>query len=235
MRKSTYNFHASMLLGAALCCPAAHAQTGNDASTPAAQQDGAAAQPLAAAAPGSAPQEHATGSDAAVQWAASALTMAVADEPVVALNAPEPKRASLPGAWVAVGSATLERARGGFSTPNGLEISLGIERLVSINGDIVAHTAFQIADIGNLTSDEAAQTSQALSSLKLVQNGSDNIYLANLSPQIMNGTVIQNSLDNQLIRSETVISASVNSMGLLKTLNFQGSLNAALANALGAR
>ncbi|MES2297968.1 MAG: hypothetical protein V4582_13060 [Pseudomonadota bacterium] len=135
-------------------------------------------------------------------------------------------------AWNPVDSATLAQARAGFSTPDGLIVSLGIDKLVSINGNIVTHTSFQIADLSSISSEEMAQTRAALSSLKLVQNGGDNIYLANLSP--MTGTVIQNSLDQQSIRSETVINASVIGTDLLKTLNFQSSLGVALANAVGA-
>jgi hypothetical protein len=143
-----------------------------------------------------------------------------------------PGLAAAPAAWIAVDSATLARHRGGLSTPAGLHVSLGVERLVSINGQLLSRTSFQIADIGMLGVEQARQTSAALSEVKLIQNGGDNMMLAGFSSDMLAGTVIQNTLSDQRIDSRTVISASVNSVGLLKTINFQGSLSDAIARAV---
>jgi hypothetical protein len=137
--------------------------------------------------------------------------------------------------WVAVNDSQLEAMRGGFTTPSGLAVSLGIDRLVSINGDVVARTSFDIADLTHMSEEQARLTRDALSSVKLVQNGSDNIYQAGESSRVIGGVVIQNTLNDQLIRSETVISSTVNSASLLKSLNFQASLSDALTRAAGAR
>jgi hypothetical protein len=131
--------------------------------------------------------------------------------------------------WVAVDAATLDGLRGGFTTPTGLDVSLGIERVVSINGELVSRTTFQIDDVGNIGIEQARQTSAALSGIKLIQNGDDTMKLTGFASATLAGTVIQNSLSDQRIDSRTVINASVNSMGLLKTINFQGSLSDALA------
>jgi hypothetical protein len=135
------------------------------------------------------------------------------------------------GDWVAVDAATLDRQRGGFTTPAGLAVSLGIERVVSINGELVSRTSFQIADLGRIDSEQARQTSAALSEVKLIQNGGDNMMLAGFSSATLGGTVIQNTIDDQHIASSTVINASVNSIGLLKTINFQGNVSDAIARA----
>ena len=116
-----------------------------------------------------------------------------------------------------------------------LAVSLGIERLVSINGEIVSRTSFELADMSHLSAEQAELTREALSSVKLIQNGGDNIYQATMSAQTLGGTVIQNTLNDQLIRSQTVINSTVNSTALLKTLNFNGSLSDALARAAGNR
>ena len=137
--------------------------------------------------------------------------------------------------WAPVNEAQLERTRGGFSTPAGLEMTLGIERLVSINGDIVARTRFDISDLNRLTEVPMRQTSDALSSVKLIQNGGDNIYQPGDAARAVGAVVIQNTLNDQLIRSQTLINSTVNSAGLLKTLNFQSSLSDALTRAAGAR
>ncbi|MES2900806.1 MAG: hypothetical protein V4723_13845 [Pseudomonadota bacterium] len=143
--------------------------------------------------------------------------------------------AQAPQDWIALPAAALEHARGGFTTHSGLALSLGIERLVSINGEIVARTSFHVADVARLSVEQAQQTSATLSAIKLIQNGSDNMVHAALAHQSLGGTVIQNSLDGQHIQSQTVINASANSIGLLTTLNFQGSLSEAIARAAGSR
>ena len=137
--------------------------------------------------------------------------------------------------WAPIDEAHLARTRGGFRTPSGLEMTLGIERLVSINGDIVARTRFDISDLNRLSETSMRQTSDALSSVKLIQNGGDNIYQPGDAARAVGAVVIQNTLNDQLIRSQTLISSTVNSAGLLKTLNFQSSLSDALTRAAGAR
>ncbi|MFC0135289.1 hypothetical protein CR105_27180 [Massilia eurypsychrophila] len=140
-----------------------------------------------------------------------------------------------PPDWTPVDAEQLEQMRGGFGNAAGLTVALGIERLVSINGEIVARTHIDIADLQHLTAEQARQTHDALSSVKLIQNGRDNIYDAGAAARVAGGVVIQNTLNDQLIRSETVISSTVNSASLLKNLNFQGTLSDALSRAAGAR
>lgn len=134
-------------------------------------------------------------------------------------------------AALAVDDAVLDATRGGFTNGDGLAVSLGIDRLVSINGEVVARTRIDVADLARISAEQARQTSQALSSVKLVQNGDANIYRAGDLGAALGGIVVQNSLNNQQIRTDTLISATVNSAGLLNTLNFQGTLQDALARA----
>jgi hypothetical protein len=138
-----------------------------------------------------------------------------------------------PPGWIAVDAATLERQRGGFTTASGLEVSLGIERLVTINGTEVARTSIRIADIGSLSAEQARETGAALSAVKLVQNGAGNNVMTAFSNDILGGTIIQNTLNDQRIESRTLISASVNSMDLLHTLHFHGNVSEAIARAAG--
>jgi hypothetical protein len=144
--------------------------------------------------------------------------------------------ASEPGDdWTPVKDEQLEQMRGGFTTGSGLQVSLGIERLVAINGELVARTRVDISDLNHMSEEQLRQTRDALSSVKLIQNGGDNIYQAGDSAHRGGGVVIQNTLNDQLIQSQTVISSTVNSASLLKTLNFQSSVSDALARAAGAR
>lgn len=130
-----------------------------------------------------------------------------------------------------VDAAVLDATRGGFVTPAGLTVSLGIERLVLLNGEVVARSNVQIADIARLDAAQAQQTRAALSSVNLLQNGADNMNAAPMSTPL-GGTVVQNSLNNQHIDTRTVINSSVNSIGMLTTLNFQGTIGNALARAV---
>ena len=164
-----------------------------------------------------------------LRYACTCLALALSAGPVCA-RPPQP----VPGAdWVAVGDAVLDAARGGFPLDTGLLLSLGIDREISINGEVVSRTSLQLGDLRGLSAEQARQTSEALSAVKLVQNGHDNIVVDAMSAQTLGGTVIQNSLNDQLIRSHTVIHSSVNSVTLLKTLNFHGSLGDAIARAAG--
>jgi hypothetical protein len=149
--------------------------------------------------------------------------------------APARAAAETGGDWTPVDEEQLDRMRGGFSLPGGLQVSLGIERLVSINGDVVARTSIDIANLNHLSAEQRLQTSEALSSVKLIQNGSDNIYRPGDTSGTVGGVVIQNTLNDQLIQSQTVISSTVNSASLLKTLNFQSTLSDALTRAVGGR
>lgn len=134
-----------------------------------------------------------------------------------------------PAEWRPVDTAVLDSARGGFTLGSGLVMSFGIERLVSINGNVVTRTSLELTDLSRLGSGSAQQTDAALSSVKLIQNGHDNIYAGTTVAPSLGSLVIQNNLNGQAIQSQTVISASVNSVSLLKTLNFQHSVGEAVA------
>lgn len=133
--------------------------------------------------------------------------------------------------WTAVSPEVLDSARGGFTFGPGLALSFGLERLVSVNGDVVARTSVKLPDIGRLTAEQARQTREALSAVNLIQAGHDNIYVQPAAGQMAGATVLQNSLDGQAIRSQTVIHASVNSLALLQALRFERGLTEALAGA----
>jgi hypothetical protein len=157
---------------------------------------------------------------------------AQAQQPSLAERALDVHVATAPAGWRLVGSDTLDRTRGGFTTAAGLSLSLGIERIVSINGEVVSHTNFQIADLGNITSGEARQAHDAINSATLVQNGANNFVVGD-ALGASRGTIVQNSLNGQTISSQTIISSSVNSMSMLKDLNFQGAVRDAAISAIG--
>ena len=134
----------------------------------------------------------------------------------------------------AVDSATLEAARGGFMTANGLMVTLGLERVVTINGNIVERTEMQLGDIGKLARGEGMLSREALGELRLIQNG-DVRTMAGNAQNLLGGTIIQNSLNDQIIKNQTSINATVNTAGMLRAINFGASLNNALSTAAAPR
>lgn len=154
--------------------------------------------------------------------------------PAVTASPAEPAAPSVFGLATAVDSATLDRARGGFITPNGLVVTLGLERLVTINGNLVERTEMQLGDIGKLASGQGSISSEAIGQLHLIQNGAVRA-IAPEGAHLLGGTLIQNTLNDQLIKHQTSINATVNTAGMLRTLNFGTSLNNALSTSVAPR
>lgn len=130
--------------------------------------------------------------------------------------------------WIAVAPDVLDKQRGGFTTPAGLELSLGVQRLVSINGAPVTQV--------NVLALRAGAPGLALpleGSARLIQQGGNNVFGAALD--LPGATFIQNSLSGQTIRTETQVTASVNSAALMRDLNFYNSMREAAFSSSGTR
>lgn len=131
----------------------------------------------------------------------------------------------------AVDAAALGSVRGGFGYGDNLLISLGIDRVVRINGDVVAQSTLQIDNVGKA----ATVTGTALSGPMLVQNGQATQLATGALNSALGGTIVQNTLNDQLISSQTTLRASVNNAGMLQSMNFNSSLNQALTNAVSSK
>ena len=134
--------------------------------------------------------------------------------------------------WTAVEDSTLASMRGGFDFGNGLSVSFGIERAVTINGALVSSTTINVGDLARVTPEQAAMINRQAAAINLVQNGSGNIATLTGSDLATPGTVIQNTLNNQNIQTQTIINASSNALGMIKMLNTLGALRDALGNSV---
>jgi hypothetical protein len=134
----------------------------------------------------------------------------------------------------AVASDRLDDYRGGFVTDNGLAVTLGIERIVTINGNLAERSELNLGDLGRLTSGQSTLSAETAAQVRLIQNGGGT-FNVQMGDTTLGGTVIQNSLNNQLINNQTIINASVNARGLLQAMNFQSSLANALNTAATGR
>jgi len=145
--------------------------------------------------------------------------------------------------WMTVGDATLESMRGGFDLGGGLMVSFGISRAITVNGVLLAATTFNIPDVARITAVQAAALERQMNSTSLVQVGPNNSVVAASSvagtaagaaaapaPASLPAaaTVVQNTLDNQLIQTRTLIDTTTNAMSLAKSINAAGALRDAL-------
>lgn len=131
--------------------------------------------------------------------------------------------------WRAVDPARLAQMRGGFQMPSGMMLSFGIERVVYLNGEVTARIAVQVPDVARITPEQA----QALADFNrglVVQIGEGNRF----DPaQIAGGIVVQNTLDDQDIRTLTRVEVGTDTLGAYQNLNANGALTDALIRAPG--
>jgi hypothetical protein len=121
---------------------------------------------------------------------------------------------SLRGA-MPVGDGMLATVRGGFVSPTtGLAVSFGVERAVYVNGDAAAVQSANAAGI------------------LLVQRGVGNTFEVATAAASTGGTVVQNTLDNQAIRTVTTLDIKANSLQTWNGLNLHASVGDAITASL---
>ena len=138
-----------------------------------------------------------------------------------------------PAQWVPASHEQLDNTRGGFNLDTGLNVSFGIIRTVTINGNLVSRTNFDLPDITRINADQARLVNKALGETGLIQSGGGNFVDPSILANLNGGTIIQNTLNDQQIQTLTVVNAGVNSLGLLKSINTQGVLTDSLLRASG--
>ena len=114
-------------------------------------------------------------------------------------------------------------------------MSFGFLRSVSINGELVSSTQFNLPDVSRISAEQASAVTAAMTEARLVQVGAGNSVDAASLANLSGATVIQNSLSDQHIQTTTVINTGVNSQSLFKAVNVQSVLNDALLGALTGR
>lgn len=133
----------------------------------------------------------------------------------IACAAAPARAADGPVGWSPVGERVLAEARGGSG--NGLLVSLSVDRVLSLNGNVIAS--------GQLTAAGAA-----LSTFQAARVGEGSALAGAAQP--LSGLFLQNSANGQLIRSQTTIDATVNSLSILKDMHFGDSLRQSLSTAI---
>lgn len=144
--------------------------------------------------------------------------------------------------WPPASAATLDSMRGAFDAAPGLRVSLGIERAVTMNGDVVARSTgtLGLAAPAGAGLPGAASIAfdplGAASGVALIRQGVGNSGQFSALVAGSAATLVQNSLSNQSIGVRTTIDATANSLQLLRGLNLASTLKDALTLQLpGAR
>jgi len=95
--------------------------------------------------------------------------------------------------WSRASDSELDQLRGGFTLANGVNVDFSLDRVTYLNGTVVASTFFQLPD-----------------NISLFQNGA-----LNQAPDLAGSalsSVIQNNVDNQIIRNMTDINIAVSNL-----------------------
>ena len=131
--------------------------------------------------------------------------------------------------WSPVDEQRLDEQRGGFYVETVLRLSFGIERVVYVNDVAVVRTSVRIPDVAAIEPEQA----QALADFNrgvVVQVGERNRFDPARSG---GGIAIQNTLDNQNIRTLTHVEVATDALGVLQGINSYGALTDALVRVPG--
>jgi hypothetical protein len=158
-----------------------------------------------------------------------------ANEPAIQRSSAIQRTQALGRQLVALDTESLDQIRGGFEMEgSGLKFSIGIERAVYINGDLVATNVLNLKGLQSTTG--GASVASALpavaSGALVVQNGATGNYVAAQVSQNPAATVVQNSLNNQTIQAVTTVNASVNSMQVVRAMSIQNAIQYGIVSSL---
>ena len=124
--------------------------------------------------------------------------------------------------WARVPDVELAAQRGGLVRRGGFELTLGLERITAINGEVVAHTVL-------LDSAGTRVGLEALGGLH-VMTGLDGMRIEQLSGAGW-ATVIQNTLNEQMIANHTIMNIGLTGMDLSR-MELQRVMDAGLIQGL---
>ena len=147
--------------------------------------------------------------------------------------APASSQVPSPFGVVPVSDSVLSGACGGYDLGDGLLVSFGISRFVYIDGALVANVTVNIPDFSHLDAAQAGALASLLNGVTLIHNGPGNFVDPASFNRVAGAIVIQNSLDNQRIQTQTTIDAGVKNLGLFNALNLGNTLQSALINSRG--
>lgn len=127
----------------------------------------------------------------------------------VDLNKPSSINNSIEDNWIRATDDELAQQRGGFVLPNGMVIDISLERTVFQNGVETFSSFFQFSESGIL-----------------IQNGSENLAPGSIDSALT--TLIQNNLDDQVIKAINDINIEISNLQNIGLDNSHPSLDSIL-------
>ena len=88
----------------------------------------------------------------------------------------EERSAFRPSEWTTMSDDKLDKMRGGFDVAPGLNVSFGIVRSVTINGELVSKTSFDLPDVTRISAAQASLVRAAIAGSSVVQLGRRQLY-----------------------------------------------------------
>lgn len=131
--------------------------------------------------------------------------------------------------WESLGDAELQALRGGFLGKNGLQIDFRLEQLISINGELQAHTVLHLPAVSGRPGNGAAPRASLASSTSVQHggaNGTTQIYASPLQ------TLIQNDRDGQQLQHFKVVNIDFNRIRGLGQINFHSRVQQGVVESL---
>jgi len=105
----------------------------------------------------------------------------------------------------AVSPEELARSRGGFIAPGNIQIDIGFEKTLMVDGILQSQTKLSV---DNLAAKQLNQLSMGM--VNLIESGSDSVKADTASPL---NHVLQNNLDQKLIQSIKVLDIQLKNVG----------------------
>ena len=123
----------------------------------------------------------------------------------------------------------LAEQRGGFINAEGLKIAVGLESLVRINGELRSAMQVQLPDLRQLARGGHTLGSQ----LEVIQNGPGNALPGDFADQVSGlGTVIQNSLNDQVIQNLKSLNIEISGYRGLRNSQLKSRINSQIVESL---
>ena len=121
--------------------------------------------------------------------------------------------------WQKIPDQELAKMRGGFITSDGLNINVGLERLVMIDGTIKTQFNLDLSGLNQNSGKSSSLPSDQNNMIQLIQNGENNLVTPDVPAKFGGGalTIIQNSQDNKLIQNFTTLQIDVSGMSQFRT------------------
>ncbi len=124
----------------------------------------------------------------------------------------------------AVSPEELAHARGGFIAPGNIQIDIGIEKILMVDGTLQSQTKLSV---GNLAAQHLNQLS--LGMVNLVEAGNGTVVTDTALPL---NHILQNNLDHKLIQSIKVLDIELKNVGNTSRGPLQHLLNSQLIGSL---